>query len=138
MFSCGQQRTVPVMSEQPDRPDVVFRCERCWRRQGRGPDLAAAARDADGGWRLWVTRRADRAAFSTVAAPAAGGPVRKLIAFGPYLETSTRRVVLVPLPVGAAGQLACRGCPAAPRRSWAALVELAKQAAAAGRRDIYL
>lgn len=126
------------MAEQREQYDVTFYCNKCALRRGKMVTVGVAAHDLGGEWRFWVTRRADRAAFATVAGPAVGDPPRKLLAFGNYLETPGRRVVHVPFTSGSAAQFICRGCPARPREARAVMVELAERTVAAGRRDAYV
>jgi hypothetical protein len=135
----------------------VFYCDRCARRYGSRRLLAAADRYAgpgpgttqpSDGWRLWLSRRAGRksptvslysgrqvprVSLYTPVVPSTRGARQRI---GPVLQPGGHRFVLVSLETWA--PLICYRCPARPRESRAALVELAERTVAAGRRDAYV
>jgi hypothetical protein len=106
ILCCGRQRTLPVVSEQPESASVpepadrrqmselgmlesarlgpgadysgivVFRCDRCARQHGRAPVLAMAHRDPAEGWALFLARRTSQSAHVGSVQPW-GGPTKR-------------------------------------------------------------
>jgi hypothetical protein len=139
ILDCARQRTLPVVREQTDAYRVIFYCDRCAQRWGRGPVLAVAEREpwmVEGHWWLRVARRLPRRVEAPLPAKSYSGgavpdqPKRFVVERG--------RIGFVQLSVQAtAALLICQKCKARPRVAIAKVIELAEQAMAAGRHDAY-
>jgi hypothetical protein len=119
------------VAKQTELFDVVFRCDPCDRRHGHAPVLAAADEGAAGGWSFWV---ADRGGIRGRAVAVREAPDALARLYG--TEPSTR-LGFLPL-TAAAAHLACRRCPHRPRLATARLIELAEQAVADGRQEVFV
>jgi hypothetical protein len=141
----GRQCTVAVVSEQAEPYAIGIYCDPCARRSGRRRLLAVAQRNPAtfGGWDIAVARRAGRAHPGDKPVGNDGG-----VPHGdfpePALTAPGKRLRLIPIsPLESATQLVCRRKvpkgerPHRPRMARTRVVELAEQAAAAGRRDAY-
>jgi hypothetical protein len=131
ILSCGQKRTLAVVSGQGVHRGVAIRCDVCHRRYGRAPVLAMLAMvdgGGLGGWDVTVARRMSRRIGLVRAGDRAGVP-----------RIPGVRLDLEPLTASWA-QLECRtrNCTHKPRVARAKLVDLARAALAAGGSDAYV
>jgi hypothetical protein len=130
------------VTEQTEPYTVVIRCDWCWRRHGHAPALAIAENRPGRGWSVWGAHRGGRRGLPVVIREG-GAPHGQLryIAEPPAGSGGHRSKRLVVYPItAAAAQLVCsgRGCNHKPREAVRRLADLAEQAAATGRADIYV
>jgi hypothetical protein len=136
------------MTEQCAPARVAIRCDLCLRRRSHPPALAEAIRSADGTWEVRVVLRGDRRNPEPLRFRLSPPTGRVMEVGGPFGSSAGGRAVGI--PVGAnhspkvfvshtSVQLTCRrrGCSHRPRETVFKLVELAKQAVAAGQRDVF-
>jgi hypothetical protein len=121
---------------------VAVRCDPCARRYGYAPVLAVLERKPGEAWTAWVAHRGGRRALP-VAVREGGAPhgqLRFIAEPGPGSGYHRARRLMVYPITAAAAQLVCRGrrCTHKPREAVSTLADLAEQAAAAGRADIYV